>query len=207
MENIRETIGKNLADLRKKKGLTQYELAEKFNYSDRAISKWENGDTLPDIETLAALAEFYGVTLDYLTHTDNQEQYVKKMDKQVFANRVTITLLLSSIIWIIATIYFVYSLLESHLDPYWMIFVWAVPVNSIVLVFANMRFFKNRLMYFIVWSVFVWTILACVYLQLLIDNVGNFWPVFIIGVPLEIALLLACNITTVKINPEKFKKQ
>ncbi len=203
MENIRETIGKNLADLRKKKGLTQYELAEKFNYSDRAISKWENGDTLPDIETLAALAEFYGVSLDYLTHSNNQEQYVKKMDRAVLVNRITIALLLSSIIWIIATIYFVYTLLETSIDTYWMAFVWAVPLNCLVLVFTNMKFFKSRLMYFIVLSVFFWSVLACVYLQLLIDQVGNFWPVFFIGVPLEVTLLLACNITNIKIKPEK----
>ena len=66
MNNIRENIGKNLTELRKQKGLTQFEVAEKFHYSDKSVSKWENGDTLPDVETLEEICEFYGVTLDFI---------------------------------------------------------------------------------------------------------------------------------------------
>ena len=58
MDDLRNVIGKNLSELRKRKGLTQLELAEKFNYTDRAVSKWENGDTLPDVEVLFNLCEF-----------------------------------------------------------------------------------------------------------------------------------------------------
>ena len=82
MENIREIIGENLASLRKEAKLTQLELAEKFNYSDKAVSKWEKGDTIPDIETLYNLCQFYGVTIDYLTHqgslNDKKEYVLKK---------------------------------------------------------------------------------------------------------------------------------
>ena len=52
MENIKETIAKNLVELRKSHKLTQSALAEKLNYSDKAISRWEHAETLPDIETL-----------------------------------------------------------------------------------------------------------------------------------------------------------
>ena len=64
------TIAKNLTDLRKISGLTQAQLAEKLGYTDKAISKWEHAETLPDVITLATIADFYGVTLDYLTTTD-----------------------------------------------------------------------------------------------------------------------------------------
>ena len=77
MDDLRKLIGKNLTELRKRKGLTQLKLAEMFNYTDRAVSKWESGETLPDVEVLYNLCEFYGVTLDYLTHEDN-EIYIKK---------------------------------------------------------------------------------------------------------------------------------
>ena len=90
MEEIRKIIGKNLSELRKNKGLTQLELAEKFNYTDRAVSKWENGDTLPDIDTLYVLCEFYGVTLDYLTHEDNFK-YIKENRETPLSNKVWIT--------------------------------------------------------------------------------------------------------------------
>ena len=48
MKDVRQTISQNLARLRREKGVTQAELAEQFNYSDMAISRWEHGDTLPD---------------------------------------------------------------------------------------------------------------------------------------------------------------
>ena len=89
MEDLRKIIGNNLSELRKKRGLTQLELAEKFNYTDRAVSKWENGDTLPDVEILYNLCEFYGVTLDYLTHEDNNF-YVKRNNELQLWNKIAI---------------------------------------------------------------------------------------------------------------------
>ena len=67
MEDLKIIVGKNLAALRKKKKLTQIELADKFNYSDKAVSKWEQGATLPDLETLCQLCDFYRVTTEVLT--------------------------------------------------------------------------------------------------------------------------------------------
>ena len=56
MDNtIKNIVAKNLIELRKSRNLTQSELAEMLNYSDKTISKWENGDSLPDISVLAAL--------------------------------------------------------------------------------------------------------------------------------------------------------
>jgi len=83
MEEINVIIGKNLSTLRKQAKLTQMELAEKFNYSDKSISKWEAGDSMPSIEILSELAKFYGVTLDYLvTAEHNETNTLKKQDKQ-----------------------------------------------------------------------------------------------------------------------------
>ena len=88
-KNIREIIAKNLANLRKNKKMTQSELAEKFGYSDKAVSKWENGDTLPDVETLYKLCEFYNISLDFLINEEsfeNKIQYVNKMNRTVILN-------------------------------------------------------------------------------------------------------------------------
>ena len=60
-QEIREIVAKNIADFRKSAGLTQSELAEKINYSDKSVSKWERGESIPDVITLAQLAEFFGV--------------------------------------------------------------------------------------------------------------------------------------------------
>ena len=66
MENVKAIIAKNLVELRKSKRMTQQELAEKLNYSDKAISRWEHAETLPDIETLCKVCEIYGVKFEYL---------------------------------------------------------------------------------------------------------------------------------------------
>ena len=69
MENsieINQRIAKNLAHYRKAAGFTQVELAEKINYSDKSVSKWESGNGVPDVYTLMQLAELYGVTVDAL---------------------------------------------------------------------------------------------------------------------------------------------
>ena len=73
MEDIKVIIGKNLAELRKRKKYTQLDLANILQYSDKSISKWEKGDSLPDIEVLYNICNMYGVTLDYLTHEGNYE--------------------------------------------------------------------------------------------------------------------------------------
>ena len=74
MEDIKLIIGKNLAELRKRKKYTQLDLANILQYSDKAISKWEKGDSLPDIEVLYNICNLYGVTLDYLTHEGNYKE-------------------------------------------------------------------------------------------------------------------------------------
>ena len=68
----REIIAENIVTLRKNAGLTQAELAERLNYSDKAISKWERAEAVPDVLVLAQLAELFGVTVDYFLHTQDE---------------------------------------------------------------------------------------------------------------------------------------
>ena len=63
-------FNEKLQELRKQKGLTQEELAEKLYVSRTAISKWESGRGYPNIESLKAIAKFFGVTVDELLSTD-----------------------------------------------------------------------------------------------------------------------------------------
>ena len=65
-QNVRSIIASNLTKYRKNLGLTQLELAEKLNYSDKTLSKWERGESIPDIVTLKQLASIFGVSVDVL---------------------------------------------------------------------------------------------------------------------------------------------
>jgi transcriptional regulator with XRE-family HTH domain len=201
MNNIRENIGKNLTELRKQKGLTQFEVAEKFHYSDKSVSKWENGDTLPDVETLEEICEFYGVTLDFIIKDNSKEDYAKQLTTSELNNRIAISTLLTSIVWMTATIIFVYTLINKNYTAYWMAFVWAVPVSALILIFMNRIYFRNKLMYFILYSILSWTLLASVFLQLLSYNL---WPLFLIGIPLQASLVIWLNI---KHYPKKNKER
>ena len=65
-EKLKSQIGSNIANYRKRSGLTQAGLAEKLNYSDKAVSKWERGESIPDVIILMQLAEQFGITVNDL---------------------------------------------------------------------------------------------------------------------------------------------
>ena len=195
MENIRETIGKNLTNLRKQQGLTQGEIAEKFNYSDKAISKWENGDTLPDIEVLLKLCDFYGVTIEYLLHENNQEQYVKKAE-YVLKNKIIIAALMIVLVWMICTITFVFSYLRGESQS-WVSLVWAVPASALVTFIVNRVLFRKKIVYIICLSILTWTLIAAIYLTIFQFDL---WPIFFLGIPIQISLILWANMKSYRKN-------
>ena len=68
---LKLVIAKNIAALRTAGGMTQIELAEKLNYSDKAVSKWERGESVPDVLTLMHLADQFGITVNDLVCDPN----------------------------------------------------------------------------------------------------------------------------------------
>lgn len=184
MEKINKIIATNLATLRKSQNLTQAELAEKLNYTDKAISKWENSEALPDISVLYTLSNMYNVTLDYLVteHTDNE---IKKIITTNKNNKIVITSLSTSIVWILATIFFVYMKILSN-TVNWVLFVWSVPLSCIILLVFNGIWGKRKFI-FILLSIFTWTLLGSVFLQFIEKSI---WPIFLLGVPFQISIIL-----------------
>ena len=189
MEDLRKIIGKNLTELRKRRNLTQLELAEKFNYTDRAISKWENGDTLPDVEVLYNLCEFYGVTIDYLTHEENAH-FKKKGVPLAKPNKIAITALVSSFVWMVATVIFVYSIIK-HKAPLWQAYIWAVPTNALALIYFNHIYFHKKLLAFISFSLVIWGVITAFFLSY---GDPELWPLFLLGIPTQASLVLWLNI-------------
>lgn len=192
MNDKKRIIASNLTLLRKNKGLTQAELAEKLNYSDKAISRWERGDTLPDIDMLCELCEFYGITLNDLINENfntEKESEIKDTSKDIFGYKVWLCALCVSVVWLCATILFVYS--KTFLDTnYWMAFVWAVPI-SCVMIRLNIKWTKYRaIINLINSSILAWSFIASCFLHLLVFSKHNLWPIFIIGVPIQIIIII-----------------
>lgn len=189
-ENIKEIISKNIAELRNIKGMTQIELAEKLNYSDKAVSKWERGESIPDITVLVEIAEIFGVSLDYLV-LDKKEILAQKREEQKtkISNHGFITGISIVLVWAVATLIFViiHSVLSNPKFDY-IVFLVAVPVTLIVwLVFNSIWFNKRR--NFLIISLLMWSVLASVYLSLLAFG-SNQWLIFVLGAPAQIIILL-----------------
>lgn len=188
MEDINKIIGKNLMILRKKAKLTQMELADRFNYSDKSVSKWESGESLPSIEILYELAKFYNTTLDALTvesdMIDTKDSTSKQKDK-MFPTKLIITLLAVSAVWLLATVLFVTFKLVFERNVY-TLFLWAVPLSCVVLIVFNSIWGKYYYLFPIL-SVLIWSTLAGVHVQLIQYNL---WIIYILGIPLQVAVIL-----------------
>ena len=184
MSDIKDIVAKNIIDLRKKNGLTQTELAEKLNYSDNAVSRWERGEVTPSIETLDQMSKIFNVPLSSLIE-DNAKAISTTRDKKQILNKLAVTLIFFSLVWLIATIVFVYGKILFNTNL-WTIFVWAVPASCLVLLPFN-EYWGKYIYKFVILSVFEWSVLACIYLQFLQYNM---WLTFIIGIPIQVALCI-----------------
>lgn len=184
--DIKDIVANNLVQLRKSQKLTQAELAEKVGYSDKSISKWERGDSYPDIEVLNKLSKLYGISLDFFVTEnaiENKEDYVVKNDK---ANKICITLFWLSFVWLVVTILYVYVSINLKDVQIWTAFLWAVPASCIELGYFNKKW-GNRKYSLIISSVLCWSLLICSYIQFIEYRV---WLIFLIGIPVQSSIIL-----------------
>lgn len=173
---LKTVIAKNIAKIRRAGGLTQLQLAEKLNYSDKAVSKWESGASLPDIVVLKQIADLFGVTVDSLL-SENYGKEVPVLPR----GRVhfIISLLSVLLVWLIATVVFVTLAIANVAGLIWLAFLWAVPVSLIVALVMN-SIWGNRRMNYMIISLLMWTLLACIYVTFIKYNV---WLIFVVGIP------------------------
>ncbi|MDD3232181.1 MAG: helix-turn-helix domain-containing protein [Clostridia bacterium] len=192
MEDLKKVVANNIIKYRKRAKLTQVELAEKLNYSDKAISKWERGDSLPDIAVLNDIAKLFNVTLDSLV-SDKEEKAVsglRSFFQRFYSNKMLITMSSSFIAWLVASIIFVALSLFTGIPNLWMIFVYTFPINCIILIVYN-YLWKNIYYNFITVSLLIISLAVCTYLTLyLFFEINRIWLIFIIIVPLLILAYL-----------------
>ena len=198
-EKLKYIIGKNIAAYRKRCSLTQAELADKLNYSDKAVSKWERGESVPDIITLAQLAEQFGITVNELIqdpdalpeHTGAVQQAMEKVVEKTLKRKAdkNIILGLSSIlVWFVAL--FLYVVLSGlELENSWLAFFYAIPANAIVLLSLRSAWHDFRWNRALI-SAIMWGALLSIYMTLAILADINFWKMFLLGIPGQIAILL-----------------
>ena len=198
-EKLKNQLGANIASFRKRNGMTQAVLAERINFSDKAVSKWERGESIPDILTLIELAKVFDVTVDDLLKDHNalpenvgkveqvmgmavEKTLKRKADKRIIAQ------LCSILVWFVALLTFVicasFGVWES-----WLAFVFAVPVNCIVLLSLRSAWRDYRSNKWLI-SGIVWGCLACVYTCLWVFAGLHLWMIFLLGIPGQAAVIL-----------------
>lgn len=193
-QNLEQIVAANLTELRKAKKWTQAELAEKINYSDKSVSKWERGDGLPDLKVLMRLSELFGVTLDCLvTEGAARERNSFRAPKKGIGFRIAVELLAVSIVFLIATVVYV-GFMSYAQKNYWMCFIWALPLSFFLLTLFNSHW-RFRVCTIVFGSIFSWTLLTAVYLQMLTYNL---WMIFLIGIPTQAAIILSVQIRNKK---------
>lgn len=205
MVDIKATIAKNIAQLRQGKGMTQIELAEQLNYSDKAVSKWERGESMPDVSVLVEIARLFGVTLDDLVQEEHIAEKQKKKEPLASRyNRGFITGVSLVLVWFIALLAFVVvSLVFENATRQWLAFLYAVPVCLVAWLTFNSTWFDTRVNYLII-SLLMWSALACIHVSLLVFGVMNAWLLYLLGIPGEIMILMWMGI---KRRPKKESKK
>ena len=150
MEDIKSNVAKNITELRIHNNMTQMELGEKLNYSDKTISKWERGESSPDISVLVEIADLFGVTLDYIVRADSIEDVViERKTKETKYNRRAISYIAESGAWIVAVFAFIITtLIVGEMTFQWLYFIYALPIVLIVKLIFNSIWFNPRHNYF-----------------------------------------------------------
>ncbi len=190
MDDIKHIVAKNITELRLLNNMTQMELAEKINYSDKTISKWERAESSPDISVLVQLADLFGVSLDYLVRSENIEETVKAhKQKEVKYNRRVICYISESVVWFVAIFAFIItSLITSRATFQWLYFVYALPIVLIIRLIFNSIWFNPRRNYFII-SALIWSILSAIHITFLHFGL-NVSLIFLLGVAGQIVIIL-----------------
>ena len=189
MEDLKVITASNIINLRTAKGMTQAELGELLNYSDKSISKWERAEAVPDAYVLKKMSEIFGVSVDYLLSSHDsweRPESFKKEERNFHSNIITLLVIFG--IWTLAfLIYIIGWLLEAN---WWLLFIYAVPVSLITFLVLNSVWEQGKnnrhIIYALVASVFI-----TVYLTF---RSYNPWQILLLLVPAEFLVFLSFRI-------------
>ncbi len=209
----KEIIAVNLANYRKKAGYSQLELAKKLNYSNKNISKWENGEATPSVYILKNLANLYGIAIDdfFSEKTVDVNQVVDmktKMDKRkknLF--RIFMLLLANAILFcVVSAIIYVLGYFDLNGFNRWLLYLYALPLNLLsVLIYVGVLY---KFVEFICLSAIGWVVCVSVFVSLIETN--NIAFIFLVGAGYQfiaICFTLLLNLKFINKVMTKYKKK
>lgn len=185
INELKQNVAQNIYFLRTANNMTQSELGAKINYSDKAISKWERAEGLPDVFVLTKLGELFGVSVDYLL-SEHNEQDRRVVDTRPIRNTkrlINQTVLLGIVAIAVLLVVTFYLTLDTIL---WQIFIYFLPVVFTVQIVLSAVWWKGKGAFFCT-SMLCWSVLLIIYVALYSDNM---WQLFLIGIPVQLIVLL-----------------
>ena len=188
MDDLKKVVAGNIIKLRTSMNLTQAQLGEKLNYSDKSISKWERGESVPDVFVLKTIADMAGVTVDYIITLHDPDEEVQIEAKGSRYSRRFITLTVLAGIWALAVLVFVVLWLCGIFN--WLVFIYAIPVSLITLLVLNSVWGDRSWNLYII-SGLVWGVICSIYLTAI---KFNWWQLFLLGIPAQIIIIFALSI-------------
>lgn len=211
-EKLKKQIGVNIVSYRKRWGLTQAALAEKLNYSDKAVSKWERGESLPDVQILIQLADMFQITVNDLLadpnalpeNTGKVEQVMEKAVERTLkrkADKKIILQLSAILVWFVALLIFV-VLSTFEIPKSWVSFFCAVPATGIVLLSLCSAWGEFRWNKIFI-SVIMWGSLLSIFVITLVFAQVNLWRIFLLGLPGQLAIYLWFRMFRKNVKEEK----
>lgn len=188
MSDLKEVIAANLIRLRQQAGLTQLQLAEMLNYSDKAVSKWERGESIPDLRVLIQLAEIYHITVDDIVK--EKPENVVKPKLNLKKKHFLISFLSAGLVWVIATAIFMILYYISSVSNYAYLTYVAAPFVSAVVLLVFAGVWGNRLTMTIAASAVIWTIVLIVhvFLHVFKDSI-SIWPFYVVAAGVQILVI------------------
>ena len=181
---LKEIVAKNIIALRTQNKMTQLDLGNALSYSDKAVSKWERGESIPDAYVLLKMSEIFGCTVDYLLRPHDKNEKLPKTKIKV--NHINIALITLLGVWTVISLVFIIMHLAGFTYP--LMFQYALVVSMIILTVFNALWGKRIYGFFII-SALVWSILLTVYFIFLWIG-KNYWELILLGIPCQIIVLL-----------------
>ncbi len=178
---LRKYFSKNLCHYRKQLGLTQTELAERLNYSDKSISKWERGDGLPDLYVVSCIAELFEVTVNDMI---SPKVYKKPL---LSRNKLLTTVLAIGTAWLVAVFLFFVLQVSKPDFPAWFFYIYALPISAVIAIVFSYLWW-NKLSRFVSVSALIWSCAVCVMLTFL--STPRIWLIFVVAGVVELLTVL-----------------
>ena len=186
MDEIKRNVAVNITANRKRLNMTQLQLAALLNYSDKAVSKWERGEAVPDVFVLKKMADIFGITVDELIGPPAEAPEEPKEEKRLtHGSKALIAVISAGLVWLVATVVFA-VLRWVDVKKAWLSFVYALPLSAVVFTVFG-KIWAKRWCTAVAVSVLIWSVALAVLFTFPKTEV---WLVFIVGIPLQILTVL-----------------